>query len=620
MLDHAAAAALIDASRLFDEEWYAATSGATFGSRAEAIEHWLAHPDSEAAPHPLFEPRWLYPGARWRGKAPDPLSFFLSRPGGRGPHPRYDSERLGDVQEWLGAHEPAELLPEPTPRAEVAEVTVVVPADQVRLAAAWARHLHRVSPEVTGVLTGAGPAAARILRSVAADLPSIRVVEEAGDPDPVTSPVVVEVEAGVRPPRWPWLPPLLQALERPGVAAAGPLLLAEDFTVAGPVLAGHPLADAERLDGLPVPAARVVARKVGAEGETVLAAGSRVVVDAGEESPADRGNLTLWNAAGFESPGVPIRVREGRPALRWSIDIAAGAGPIGTRWGDYHFARSLSAALDRLGQWVAIDHPETRGRASRELDDVVLVIRGLDAVLPPPHATGLLWVISHPDEVTRDEAAAYDAVFAASRTWAASRAAEWGLPVEPLLQCTDTTRFHPGLAEPDSGPRRLFVGNARHHLRPSVAAAIETGTPLTVIGTGWDEWLPAGEVTVGADRVANEDLPALYASAGLVLNDHWEDMRVEGFVSNRIFDVLATGARLLTDAVAGLDDVLGDGPTLPTWSHLSEFAHLTGEPLEDHYPDAAARLALAEKVVAEHSFDARAATLLETALRLRAAG
>jgi hypothetical protein len=488
---------------------------------------------------------------------------------------------------------------------------VVVPADQVRLAVAWARHLHRLSPEVTGVLADADVSGRRILRAVAADLPSIRVDED------VATRVRVDVAPGISPPRWAWLPDLVAALDRPGVAAASPLLLAEDFTVAGPVLAGHPVADAERLDGRPLPVGpgtAVLARRLGAEGATVLAAGSRVVVP--EPSGTTPDDAALWSSAGFDAPGVPTRVREGRPALRWSIDIAAGAGPIGTRWGDYHFARSLAAALDRLGQWVAIDHPETRGRASRALDDVVLVIRGLHPVSPPAHATTLLWVISHPDQVTPEEVAAYDLAFAASQTWAADRSAAWGLPIAPLLQCTDTTLFRPGLAEPDSGPRRLFVGNSRHHLRPSVEAAIETGTPLTVIGSGWEEWLPYGEVRVAADRVANEELPALYAGAGLVLNDHWEDMRTEGFVSNRIFDVLATGARLLTDDVAGLPDVLGQ--RLPTWSHYSEFAHHTAEPLEAHYPDADARQALAERVFAEHSFDARAATLLETALSLRA--
>ena len=608
MPDHATATALIDASRLFDEEWYAATAGQAFPSRAAAIEHWVTHPDTDASPHPLFEPRWLYPGGRWRGQATDPLSFYLARPEARerGPHPCYDQERFGDLEAWLAEHSPAEILVDPAPRAPVAEVSVVVPADRVRVAVAWARHLHRLSPDVTGVLTGAGGAVARILRAVAADLPGIRVDEE------VTSPVRVDVAPGIRPPRWAWLPDLVAALDRPGVAAASPLLLADDFTVAGPVLAGHPVADAERLDGLPIPTSSPgLARRIGVEGGTVLVASSRVIVP---EPAPDPGDLDLWHAAGFDAPGVPTRVREGRPALRWSIDIAAGAGPIGTRWGDYHFARSLAAALDRLGQWVAIDHPETRGRASRALDDVVLVVRGLHPVRPPAHSTNLLWVISHPEEVTPDEVAAYDAAFAASQTWAADRSAAWGLPIAPLLQCTDTTLFRPGLAEPDSGPRRLFVGNSRHHLRPSVAAAIESGTPLTVIGSGWDDWLPAGEVRVAADRVPNEDLPALYASAGLVLNDHWEDMRTEGFVSNRIFDVLATGARLLTDDVAGLREVLGND--LATWSHYSEFAHLTGEPLEAHYPDAEARRALADRVVAEHSFDARAATLLDTALAL----
>ena len=47
-----------------------------------------------------------------------------------------------------------------------------------------------------------------------------------------------------------------------------------------------------------------------------------------------------------------------------------------------------------------------------------------------------------------------------------------------------------------------------------------------------------------------------------------------------------------------------------------EFARLTTEPFEHLYPDAPTRQALAERVVAAHSFDARAAALLETAYRL----
>ena len=50
---------------------------------------------------------------------------------------------------------------------------------------------------------------------------------------------------------------------------------------------------------------------------------------------------------------------------------------------------------------------------------------------------------------------------------------------------------------------------------------------------------------------------ALAALGLLVLNDHWADMAREGFVSNRIFDALATGAPVVSDSVPGLSDSLG---------------------------------------------------------------
>ena len=57
---------------------------------------------------------------------------------------------------------------------------------------------------------------------------------------------------------------------------------------------------------------------------------------------------------------------------------------------------------------------------------------------------------------------------------------------------------------------------------------------------------------------------------------------------------------------------------LPTWGTPADLARLTAPPY-DAWPDDAARLALADRVVAEHSFDARARTLLDAALTHRAA-
>lgn len=606
MLSVGSAVALVRDSVLLDVEWYAAQVGATFASREEAAEHWVTRRPVDASPHPLFEPVWLYPGRRWEQDAPDPLSFYLSHPGARGrsPHPRYPQRELGLLEDWVTEHEVTELLPAPLARAPVAEVAVLVPADDLPIAVRWVRHLAQRSPSATAVVTTADEAARRVLLAVAADKPSVLVGA------PPRAPVVVSIDAGIEPPRWGWLDELVGGLTA-GVAATQPLLLHDDFTVASPLLVGLPVQDAERLAAVPLPhlVPGVVARRIGAEGTTRLVPSSRLFGPDHVPDPPGEQWQPLWVAAGFSSPRVPITVCEGVPALRWSIDIAAGAGPIGRRWGDWHFARSLADALERRGQWVAIDHPETRKRASRELDDVVLTLRGLGRVDPPGHTTNLLWVIYDSDQVTAQEAAAHDAVFAASTTWAARRSAEWGVPITSLLQCTDATRFHPGLAEP--GTEALFVGNARGGMRPVVEAALDAGIDLSVIGFGWEAWLPTERAHLEATGIANEQLPARYAAAGVVLNDHHPAMLADGFVSNRVFDVLAVAGRLLSDPVPGLADVVG--VDLPTWRSASDLAALARPPF-DAFPNAAQRRALAERVVAEHSFDARAATLLEAAL------
>lgn len=322
-------------------------------------------------------------------------------------------------------------------------------------------------------------------------------------------------------------------------------------------------------------------------------------------------------APGGERAGVPRLARlelpdlaAGAPRLRWALDIAAPVGPRGATWGDRHFARALADALARLGQDVTIDHREARGRASRVFDDVVLVLRGRDQVVPPSGPLSLLWVISHPDAVTAEEASGFDAVFAASSAWAKRRAGDWGLDIQPLLQCTDPAVFNPGRAAPDSGPEVLFVGNSRGVARPAVVHAIAAGAPLQVYGDGWAGLIPDGFVT--ATSAANDEVAELYASAGVVLNDHWEDMRRDGFLSNRLFDAVACGARVASDPVLGLSEVFGD--SVRVFESGPDLAGLLTPPFDRSFPGRAAREREAARIAVEHSFDARAQALLATAL------
>jgi hypothetical protein len=278
-----------------------------------------------------------------------------------------------------------------------------------------------------------------------------------------------------------------------------------------------------------------------------------------------------------------------------------------------HFAAELAGALERLGQRVRVDRRDAHVRDDDGSDDVTLVVRGLDRVPPNPASVNLLWVISHPDDVADTELRSFDAAFAAGPVWAAAASTRSGVPVRTLLQATDPAVFHPSTPEgPDAG-RVVFVGSTRGTARPVVTDAVALGADLRVHGPGWRELVPEG--LRGAESLSRADVAASYASARVVLNDHWPDMASGGFVSNRVFDVLASGGVVVTDPVDGLADVL-DVPTLAVARSRDDLAALL-DPARS-WPTAAERTAIAARVAAEHSFDARARVLLDAARAGRA--
>lgn len=302
-----------------------------------------------------------------------------------------------------------------------------------------------------------------------------------------------------------------------------------------------------------------------------------------------------------------------RRALRWTIVTAAPKGQAGQQWGDTWFASDLADALSRAGQQVKVVSRAGAGSPARAEDDVVLVLRGLRAVSPPRDRRGvwMLWVISHPEMVTEEELLEYDAVFAASSSWTAPG----GLEVTPLLQATAPQRFTPDAAEPDSGAPVLFIGSTRGEFRPAVRGAIASArsSDLSVFGVGWQEFLPAERIA--GDFLPNAELPAAYAGAGIVLNDHHRDMADAGFLSNRLFDAVAAGARVLTDRAVGINEVFGD--SVVVFEDPGHLTRLLESPVDEIFPARTERLSHARRIAREHSFDERAAILVERADFLR---
>jgi hypothetical protein len=250
---------------------------------------------------------------------------------------------------------------------------------------------------------------------------------------------------------------------------------------------------------------------------------------------------------------VTGRRREAPGHLRWSLKLPSAAGPSGDLWGDTHFADALAQALRDLGQDVVTCRRGAHAAGPTYLDDVSLALRGLHPIPPMPGQVNVLWVISHPDDVDPRELDGYDLVCAASEVWSAELSARTGREVVPLLQATE---FQPPAPASISGPNQaavVFVGNAGgDRERPLVWKAVEAGVPLAVYGRGWED-LPEG--VWRGEYVDNNRLPELYHRHGIVLADHWPDMARNGFIANRVFDAVASGARVICDEVVGVHDV-----------------------------------------------------------------
>lgn len=295
------------------------------------------------------------------------------------------------------------------------------------------------------------------------------------------------------------------------------------------------------------------------------------------------------------------------PRLRWAIKTAAPAGPRGEWWGDTHFARGIADALRRLGQEVVIDSYAARDRPSAYLDDVVLALRGPEPIVAQPGATSILWIISHPDEIAESEVAGFDILCAASEPWAHGMTRRFGREIVPLLQCTDQHRFQPHGLPHNSG--LLFVGTARGIPRPSIIEPLRAGIDISVYGPDWSGWIP-GTAIKGAG-VPNAKLPEMYESAAAVLNDHWPAMRDAGFVSNRLFDVVAAGGRAISDHVEGIDSLF-EGAVL-TYRSIPDLLDILRQDFTEKLPSEEELQRISERVRTEHSFDARARELLSLA-------
>jgi GT2 family glycosyltransferase len=318
-----------------------------------------------------------------------------------------------------------------------------------------------------------------------------------------------------------------------------------------------------------------------------------------QRMPDGRGNASVV-ATGFIAA-----IRRWIEARRFAILIQVDDWERAETSGDYHFARALQRQLERRGIPTAVHfRPEWKQPVSTR-SDVAIHLWGRYPLGRRPGQVSVLWILYHPELVTDDLLEEYDLILVASDRFARSIAGRAPAPVAAVHQATDPERFRPGLP----GPRHdlLFVGNSRGVRRAILDDLTPTTHDLAVYGGGWPPDLLDPAYLRGS-AVPNEELPGYYGSAAIVLNDHWQETARSGFLNNRLYDALAAGGFVVSDAVEGLAEEFDDG--VVAYSDPADLFGIVERYLVD--PDARAERAARGRaaVLERHTFSHRADEIL----------
>lgn len=177
-----------------------------------------------------------------------------------------------------------------------------------------------------------------------------------------------------------------------------------------------------------------------------------------------------------------------------------------------------------------------------------------------------------------------------------------------VSQFTNPERFKPVAAERDKAYLVLFVGSNHSGFgRKSVDYALLAHAPLSVFGKFWEKSLTP-DVLKG-DYIDNSELNRYYANAGVVLNDHREDMIFYGFVSNRIYDVTASGGFVLTDYMPEITEMYGD--SVATYKDYYDFQDKLAYYL-NHPEERQAMAAKAREITLKNFTNTKAAEIFDS--------
>lgn len=244
-------------------------------------------------------------------------------------------------------------------------------------------------------------------------------------------------------------------------------------------------------------------------------------------------------------------------------------------WGDYWFGLDLAQGLKDQGFNVRTDYAEDFERLGKQ--DINLVIRGPKMFKSFDNKKlNIMYLMSRSRDIYNDELDMYDIIICASMKHTKRLQHRGYNNVYFLPQFTNPKRFYYEENENFQNDV-LFVGNAYSNVfRPAVKYAVESGIPISIYGKFWENIVDNS--LIKGLYIDNNDLHKYYSNAKIVLNDTNEDMRKNGFVSNRIHDATACKAFVISDYMPEIKALYGD--SVPMFRDREELEKLVKYYLE----------------------------------------
>lgn len=256
------------------------------------------------------------------------------------------------------------------------------------------------------------------------------------------------------------------------------------------------------------------------------------------------GGTFLWPSVG-EYQRTRLQEIRMKPKRQFRIRIASpsetgGAETTQQLWGDYWVKHELETEFRKMGHIILSGHP------NEDAPDVLIHLSGggidyiykkpIEEIAPGAHK--IIWVYSHPEAVTPTSLKGYDSIFCCSGPFAQKMRA-MGYNVTTLLGATNKRPVQTAIRY-DIG----FVGGTRGPGgRPIISDLQKSGATnrrIAIYGPGWAKYIP--EAWYGGRYMPYPEIENFYAACKIVLQDHRPEMAKEGFVSVKLFDILASGS------------------------------------------------------------------------------